>query len=222
MTAPKRAAYIVGGLPVPFNVAWVEPDLLVIHARGRASDGDDDEARRRRRRRRRRREGGARQFGMGDNVTTTSVLTSCYAAEPSACALQSGQRSERCSHLGVESRRIRTLPLGSGRLRRSSPKCRAGPTRSLAYQAAGVASCCTAKAALPTGGAAVSRRPCGSYAHTPACRRPGSGGVVPEWSSRGIGDFGPTSQLHRRRRPLGPGRRSGSPRVRSAARSLDS
>ena len=43
MTAPKRAAYIVGGLPVPFNVAWVEPDLLVIHARGRASDGDDDD-----------------------------------------------------------------------------------------------------------------------------------------------------------------------------------
>ena len=29
-TAPKRAAYIVGGLPVPFSVAWVEPVLLVI------------------------------------------------------------------------------------------------------------------------------------------------------------------------------------------------
>ena len=31
-TAPKRAAYIVGGLPVPFSVAWVEPVLLVIDA----------------------------------------------------------------------------------------------------------------------------------------------------------------------------------------------
>ena len=31
-TAPKRAAYIVGGLPVPFSVAWVEPVLLVIGA----------------------------------------------------------------------------------------------------------------------------------------------------------------------------------------------
>ena len=31
-TAPKRAAYIVGGLPVPFSVAWVEPVLLVIRA----------------------------------------------------------------------------------------------------------------------------------------------------------------------------------------------
>ena len=32
-TAPKRAAYIVGGLPVPFSVAWVEPVLLVIEVR---------------------------------------------------------------------------------------------------------------------------------------------------------------------------------------------
>ena len=112
-----------------------------------------------------------------------SLSTSCYAAEPSACALQSGQKSERCSHLGVERRRIRgvgtrlhrTLPAGSERLRRSSRKCRAAPTRSLASQAAGVASCGTAKAALPAGGAAASRRPCGSYAHTPACTRPGSG-----------------------------------------------
>lgn len=36
-------------------------------------------------------------------------------------------------------------------------------------------------------------------------------------SSRRLGESGPAARLHRRRRPLGPGRRSGSPQARRTA-----